>query len=109
MYFADSWCYYLGRKFQHCLFHSIEKLKQRYHIEMCFSYPDEDEENRYMWCCGIVKRVKIRYDKMIKVDIKWEECFIACGESDRTEDILKKRGIRRRQNNMCGGRMYGDT
>ena len=24
-----------------------KKLKQGYHIEMCFSYPDEDEENKY--------------------------------------------------------------
>ena len=57
---------------------------------MCFSYPDEDEENRYMWCCGIVTRVKRRDDKMRKVDIKWEESFIACGESDLTKEILKK-------------------
>ena len=48
-----------------------KKLKQGYHIEMCFSYTDEDEENRYMWCCGIFAIVKIRDDKMIKVDIKW--------------------------------------
>ena len=65
-------------------------LKQGYHIEMCFLYPDEDEENRYMWCCGIVTRVKRRDDKIIKVDIKREESFIACGESDLTEEILKK-------------------
>ena len=31
-----------------------------------------------------------RDDKMIKVDIKWERSFIACGESDLTEEILKK-------------------
>ena len=75
-----------------------KKLKQGYHIEMCFSYPDEDEENRYMWCCGIVTIVKRRDDKMIKVDIKWEEYFIACGESDLTEEILKKTcGIWRRR------------
>ena len=42
-----------------------------------------------MWCCGIVKRVKRRDNKMINVDIKWEEPFIACGESDLTEEILK--------------------
>ena len=54
------------------------------------SYPDEDKGNRYMWCYGIVTRVKRRDDKMIKVDIKWEESFINCGESDLTEDILKK-------------------
>ena len=54
---------------------------------MCFSYPDEDEENRYMWCCGIVKRVKRSYNKMIKVDIKWEESFISFDESDLTEEI----------------------
>ena len=29
-------------------------------------------------------------ENMIKVDIKWEESFIACGERDITEDILKK-------------------
>ena len=57
---------------------------------MCFWYPDEDEENRYMWCCGIVTRVKRRDDNMIKLDIKWEESFISCGESDLTEEILKK-------------------
>ena len=65
------------------------KFKQGYHIEICFSYPDEDEENSYMWCCGIVTRFKKRDNKMIKVDIKWEESFISCGESDITEEILK--------------------
>ena len=44
----------------------LKKLKQGYHIEMCFLYSDEDEENRYMWCCGLVTRVKRRDDKMIK-------------------------------------------
>ena len=43
-----------------------------------------------MWCCGIVTIVKRRDGKMIKIDIKWEEYFIACGESDLTEEILKK-------------------
>ena len=42
-----------------------------------------------MWCCGIFTRVNRRDDKMIRVDIKWEESFIACGESDLTEDIIK--------------------
>ena len=37
-----------------------------------------------------VTRVKRRDDKMIKVDIKWEESFIACGEIYLTEEILKK-------------------
>ena len=47
---------------------------------------------------------------MIKVDIKWEESFIAFGESDLTEEILKKTcEIRRRRTNIRGGRMYGDT
>ena len=45
---------------------------------------------------------------MIKVDIIWEESFIACGESDLTEEILKNTsGIRRRRKNIRGGRMYG--
>ena len=57
---------------------------------MCFLCPDEDEENRYMWCCGIATRVKRRDDKIIKVYIKWEEYFITCGEIDLTEEILKK-------------------
>ena len=87
-----------------------KKLKQGYHIEMCFSYPDEDEEKKYMWCCGIVMRVKRRDENMIKVDIKWEESFISCGESYLTEEILKNTcGIRRRRKNMRGGRMYGNT
>ena len=43
-----------------------------------------------MWCCGIVTRINRRDYKMIKVDIKWEESFIYCGESDLTEEILKK-------------------
>ena len=67
-----------------------KKMKHGYHIDMCFSYPDEDEENRYMWCCGIVTRFKRRDDKMIKVDIKLGESCIACGESDLTEETLKK-------------------
>ena len=75
-----------------------KKLKQGYQIGMCFLYPDEDEENRYMWCCGIFTRVKRSNDRMIKVDIKWEESFIDCGESDLTAEILKNTcGIRRRQ------------
>ena len=68
----------------------VKKMKQGYHIEMRFLYPDEDEENSYMRCCRIVTRFNRRDNKMIKVDIKWEESFIACGESDLTEDILKK-------------------
>ena len=67
-----------------------KKLKQGYHIEMCFLYPDEDEENRYMWCYGIVTRVKRRDNKMIVVDIKWEESFLSCGESEQLEEILNK-------------------
>ena len=75
-----------------------------------FLYPDEEEENRYIWCCGIVTRVNRREDNMIKVDIKWEESFIACGESYLTEEIWKNTfGNQRLQNNMHGGRMYGDT
>ena len=33
----------------------------------------------------------IRYDKVIKVYIKWDEKFDACGESEKMEEILKKR------------------
>ena len=44
-----------------------------------------------MWCCGIVTRAKRMDDKMIKVDIKWGESFIAFGESDITEEILRKK------------------
>ena len=67
-----------------------KKLKEGYHIEMCFSYPDKDEENRYMWCCGIVTETKRRDTKMIMVDIKQEEPFLSCGESEQSEEILKK-------------------
>ena len=49
-------------------------------------------------------------DKMIKVDIKWEESFIACCQSDLAEQILKKHLWNTdTQKNMCGGRMYGNT
>ena len=56
---------------------------------MCFSYPDEVEENRFMWCFGVVERVKKRDDKVIEVDIKWDEQFVTCGESDKMKDRLK--------------------
>ena len=46
-----------------------------------------------MGCCRVVDRVKTRYDKVIKVDIKWDEQFVACGESEKMEEILK---------NVCG-------
>ena len=47
---------------------------------------------------------------MIKVDIKLEESFNACGESDLTEEILKKHLWNpETPKNMRGGRMYGGT
>ena len=61
-----------GAEYMNEFYWQEKKLKQGYHIEMCFSYPNENEENRYMWCCGIVTRVKRRDDNMIKVYIKWE-------------------------------------
>ena len=70
-----------------------EKLKKGYKIEMCFLYPDEVEENMFMWCCGVVERLKISDENVIKLDIKWDEQFVVCGESDKMEDILK---------NICG-------
>ena len=57
---------------------------------MCFSYPDYVEENRFMWCCVVFEIVKTRDDKVIKVYIKWDEQFFACGESEKMEEILKK-------------------
>ena len=56
---------------------------------MFFSYPDEVEENRFMWRCGVVDRLNTRDGKVIKVYIKWYAQFFACGESDKTEEILK--------------------
>ena len=47
-----------------------EKLKKGYKIEICISYPDEVEENRFMWCCGVVEIVSTRDGKVIKIDIK---------------------------------------
>ena len=35
------------------------------------SLPNIKLKKDYMWCCGIVTRVKKRDYKMIKVDIKW--------------------------------------
>ena len=48
-------------------------MKKGYKIEICFSYPDEVEENRFMWWCGVVERAKTRDENVIKVDIKWDE------------------------------------
>ena len=55
---------------------------------MCCSYPEEVGENRFMWCCGAVERVKRRDDKVITVDIKQDGQFIARGEIEETEEIL---------------------
>ena len=46
-----------------------------------------------MWFFGVVERVKTRDEKLIKVDIKWDEQFVACGESDKMKEILE---------NICG-------
>ena len=68
---------------------SEKKLKKGYKIEMCFSYPYEVEENRFMWCCGVVEIFNTRYYKVVKVDIKWDEQFVSCGESEKMEEVLK--------------------
>ena len=57
---------------------------------MHFLYPDEVVENKFMWCCGVVEIATTRDDKVIKVDIKWDEQFVACGESGKIEERLKK-------------------
>ena len=66
-----------------------ERLKKGYNIEMCFSYPYEVGENRFIWCCGVVEIVKTTDYRLIKVDIKRDEHFVACGESKKMEEILK--------------------
>ena len=63
-----------------------------------------------MGCCRVVDRVKTRYDKVIKVDIEWNEKFVACGESDKMEKILKKNcGILAHRGKGRGGRMCENT
>ena len=57
---------------------------------MCIFYPEAPEESRFMWCCGVVQRVKRRDEKMILADVKWDRGFIASGESKLTEEVLKK-------------------
>ena len=58
-----------------------------------------------MWCCGVVERVNTRDYKVIKVDIEWNEKFVACGESDKMEKILKKNcGILAHRGMGRGGR-----
>ena len=45
-----------------------------------------------------------------KVDIKWEESFIACVESDLSKEILIKHLWNpETPKNMRGGRIYGNT
>ena len=39
---------------------------------------------------GDVTRVKKRDDKVIKVNIKWDKEFVAFGESEEDEQLLKK-------------------
>ena len=82
-----------------------KKLKKGYKIEICFLYPEEVEENRFMWCCRVAERVNTRDDKVIKVDIKWDEQFFACGESEKMriywEDIC---GILAHQGKGSGGK-----
>ena len=48
---------------------------------------------------------------MIKIDIKWIESFIACDESDITEEILEKHlwNPETPKKYMRGDRMYGTT
>ena len=46
-----------------------------------------------MWCCGVIDIVNTKDDRVIKVDIKWDEQFFGCSESDKMEEILK---------NICG-------
>ena len=67
-----------------------ETLTAGYKIEMVFSYPGENEDNRLMWCCGEVTRVKKRNDTEMVVDIKWGKDFVAEGENEKGEEILKK-------------------
>ena len=43
-----------------------------------------------MWYYGVVERVEKRDDRMIEVDVRWSEEFIACGESDLIEELLRK-------------------
>ena len=51
-----------------------------------------------LWSCYESQEKGRQYDK---VDIKQEESFIACGESDLTEEILKDTcGIRRLRKNI---------
>ena len=63
-------------------------MKKGYKIELCCLYPDEVEENKFMWSCRVVEELKTKDDKVIKVDIKWDEQFFACGESEKMEGML---------------------
>ena len=65
-------------------------LKKNYKIEMCFLYPEAPEETRFMWCCGVVQRVKRRDNKVIMTEIEWDKEFITCGEPEMTKELLKK-------------------
>ena len=41
-----------------------------------------------MWCCGVFERDNTRDYKVIKLEIKLDEQFVACGESDKMEEIF---------------------
>ena len=77
---------------------------------MCFFNPDEVEENRFMWCCGFFERSKTRDEKVIKVDIKLDEQFVACGKRENMEDTLKNIcGILSHRGKGRGGSTYENT
>ena len=77
---------------------------------MCFSYPEADGENRSIWCCGGVQRVRSRDNKVIEAEIKLDKEFVACGESDLTKELLKENlWIWRSQRRGRGGRMCNST
>ena len=57
---------------------------------MCVSYPEAADENRFMWCCGVVQLVRQRDDKELRLDVRWDKEFIAEGESEKNRGGIEK-------------------
>ena len=68
-----------------------KKLKNRYKIEMFFCIRMRMRMRRTDLCGVVVSPRELKRDnKVIKADIRWSEESVACGESDLTEELLKK-------------------
>ena len=68
---------------------SEKSLKKGYKLEICFWYPEENGASRVTRCLDVVQRVKMMYNKEIKLLVKWEKEFLDVGKNEEGEELLK--------------------